>query len=307
MKIGIVDLDTSHPQNWIPIERELGHEVIGVWDGGAVHPTEYVEKFAAEKGLSRIYGSLAEMAADVDCAIIHGCDWDTHIQKARPFIEAGKSALIDKPMAGNVGDLRQLVRWAEKGARIAGSSSLRFCVEVQEWLARPVEERGTPHTAFCGCAVDEFNYGIHAYSMLSGIMGPGIERVRHLSQGPQRRIQVTWKDGRTGFLVIGSTAAYLPFYITIITEKGLSHLVADNSKLYRALLEATLPYLSGKTDTPPVPIQDLIEPELCAIAARASWLNGDAEVALADLKPDDKGYDGAEFAVGYRKMRYPNG
>ena len=40
MKIGIVDLDTSHPQAWIPIEREMGHEVIGVWDGGSVHPKE---------------------------------------------------------------------------------------------------------------------------------------------------------------------------------------------------------------------------------------------------------------------------
>ncbi len=25
MKIGIVDVDTSHPQNWIPIERNLDH------------------------------------------------------------------------------------------------------------------------------------------------------------------------------------------------------------------------------------------------------------------------------------------
>ena len=38
MKIGIVDVDTSHPDKWIPIERELGHEVVGIWDGGAVHP-----------------------------------------------------------------------------------------------------------------------------------------------------------------------------------------------------------------------------------------------------------------------------
>ena len=39
MRIGIVDVDTSHPQNWIPIERELGHEVVGLWDAGAVHPS----------------------------------------------------------------------------------------------------------------------------------------------------------------------------------------------------------------------------------------------------------------------------
>ena len=47
MRIGVVDLDTSHPQNWIPIERELGHEVVGVWDGGSVHPAEYVKRVNA--------------------------------------------------------------------------------------------------------------------------------------------------------------------------------------------------------------------------------------------------------------------
>jgi len=41
-------------------------------------------------------------------------------------------------------------------ARITGGSSLRFCYETQAWLGKPVEERGTPHTVFCGCGVDEF-------------------------------------------------------------------------------------------------------------------------------------------------------
>lgn len=305
MRIGIVDLDTSHPQNWIPIERELGHEVVGVWDGGAVHPPEYVTKFAEEKEIPRVYASLAEMVPEVDCAIIHSCDWDTHIEKARPFVEAGKSVLIDKPLAGNLRDLRQIVAWIRGGARITGGSSLRFCVEACEWLTRPIEERGTPHTALCGCGTDEYNYGIHAYALLSSVMGAGIQSVRHLGAGPQRRIQVQWADDRLAFLVVGAAAGYLPFYTTLVTEKGVSHLTPEVGKLYRALLEATLPYLAGETDAPPIPIEALIEPELCALAARKSWQTGDSIVSLPDLRAEDSGYDGAAFARGYRKMRYP--
>src|SRR5690606_9657417 len=107
--------------------------------------------------------SLEEMATEVDCAIIHSCDWDTHVDKARPFVKRGKSVLIDKPLAGNRHDLAQLQHWHMQGARIAGGSSLMFCAEVAAWLAQPADERGTPHTVFCGCGVDEFNYGIHAY------------------------------------------------------------------------------------------------------------------------------------------------
>jgi len=303
MKIGLVDLDTSHPAAWIPIERELGHEIVGVWDGGSVHPKGYADKFAAEQKIPRIFSTLEEMAKEVDCAILHGCDWDTHIAKARPFVEHGRSVLIDKPIAGNAKDLKTLSDEVKRGARITGSSSLRFCVEVQSWLAQPIEKRGTPETVFCGCGVDEFNYGIHAYSMLCGVMGPGIRSVRHLGKTLQRRIEVKWQDGRAAYLSIGAAKAYLPFYATVVTERSVSYLQADNNKLYRALLEAVLPYLAKKTDTPSVPFESLIEAERCAIAARRSWMERDREVLLTDL--GDGGYDGRAFAEEYRRSKYP--
>lgn len=305
MRIGVVDLDTSHPQNWIPIERELGHEVVGLWDGGAVHPRDYVAQFAKEHNVPEIYPSLEAMADDVDCAIIHGCDWDTHVDKARPFVEAGKGVLIDKPVAGTERDLRQLEAWANSGARITGGSSLRFCYETQRYLALPEAERGTPQTVLCGCGVDEFNYGIHAYAMLCGIMGPGIAQVQHLSTGGQHRVQATWDDGRIGYIVVGKAESWLPFYASITTEKAVTQYIADSGGLYRALLEATLPYLAGETATPPVPLTDVIEAERCALAARVSWLEGNRPVAIAELDPTAPGYDGAAFAVEYRKLKYP--
>src|SRR5437868_5871406 len=124
MKIGLVDLDTSHARCWIPIERELGHEIVGVWAGSSVHPAGFADNFAAEQRIARVYPCLTDMVADVDCAIIHSCDWDTHVAKARPFIEAGKAVLIDKPIAGNARDLRQFEAWAQQGARLSGGSAL---------------------------------------------------------------------------------------------------------------------------------------------------------------------------------------
>lgn len=305
MKIGIVDLDTSHPQNWIPILRELGHEIVGVWDGGAVHPPEYVKQFAEERNIPHVVESLTDLVPEVDSAIIHGCNWDTHIEKARPFVEAGKPVLIDKPIAGNLHDLKQLLAWSREGARITGGSSLRFCVEAAEWLAQSPEARGIPHTALCGCGTDEFNYGIHAYALLSAIMGPGIHSVQHLGEGVQRRILVHWNDARIAVLTIGGAVGYLPFHITLVTEKGVTHLKPDAGKLYRALLEAAMPYLAGETDTPPLSCDVLIEPELCALAALRSWQEGDRVIRLSDLDEQSAGYDGTEFAVGYKKMRYP--
>ena len=135
MKIGLVDLDTSHPGSWLPILRALGHEVIGVIDHGDVHPAGYATRFAAEHGIPRVFASLAETAEAVDCAIVHSCNWDTHVARTRPFIDASKAVLMDKPLAGTVADLRQLEAWAARGARITGGSSVRWCAETGAWLA----------------------------------------------------------------------------------------------------------------------------------------------------------------------------
>ena len=305
MKLGVVDLDTSHPENWVPIERELGHDVVGLWDGGAIHPAGYAEEFARKFEIPKVYESLEAMAGEVDCAIIHGCDWDSHVEKARPFAEKGKAVLVDKPMAGTLRDLRQFCEWARQGVRIAGGSSLRFCHEVQEYLAQPIDERGTPDTVLAGCGTDEFNYGVHAYSLLCGIMGPGIQSVRHLGKGAQHRVQVNWTNGRMGFLIVGQAEGWIRFYASITTGKTNTVFQTDSTRLYRALLAANLPYLSGETDQPPVSMEDLIEPELAALAARQSWMNGDAEVPLASLDVDDEGYDGKAFADQYRKNKYP--
>ena len=147
MRIGLVDVDTSHPQNWIPILRDLGHEVVGICDAGDVHPAEYVRDLAAEHAVPALYGTLDAMVDDVDCAIVHACDWDRHVDRARPFVEAGKAALLDKPVVGNLADAQQLLDWAAAGHRVTGGSSLRYAAEVCSYLREAETERGTVHTA----------------------------------------------------------------------------------------------------------------------------------------------------------------
>lgn len=298
MNIGLVDLDTSHPASWLPHLRALGHDVVGVWDGGGVHPAGYAERFITEHGIARVFPTLEAMAEAVDLAIVHSANWDMHVARIAPFVTAGRAVLVDKPIAGNRRDLAQIGAWVAAGARITGGSSLRVCREAQAWQAGGA----VAHTALCGCGVDEFNYGIHAYALLSGLLGPGIISARHLSTHGQRRIQLTWADGRVGWLVVGP-ADWFPFYATLVSDSGVTYLTIDTDHLYRALLEAMLPYLAGETDTPPLPWEALIEPELAALAARESWRHGDVEVRLDAVEND--GYDGTAFAATYRDTKYP--
>src|SRR4030095_4142067 len=83
--IGLVDLDTSHPRAWLPILRELGYTVAGVYDGGTVYPLGYAGEFAHETGIPLAFVSVEEMALhpDIHIAIVHSCDWDLHVGRAR--------------------------------------------------------------------------------------------------------------------------------------------------------------------------------------------------------------------------------
>lgn len=302
MKIGLVDLDTSHPANWIPVIRRMGHEVEAVWDGGTVFRSGYADRFAAEHGVPHVAGSLEEIADMVDCAIIHSCDWDIHLSRAEIFQERGIPVLIDKPIAGRVGDLKRIGNWLEDGYRICGGSSLRFNYDVEEFLETPVSERGEPCIVFAGCGIDEFSYGIHAYSLLCGILGPGAKSVRYLGEKGQALIEIKWRDGRMGIVSVGKNE-WIPFYATVVTDKGVKQIIVDSARLYESLLSPCLPYLSGETDEPPVPTASLMEPELAAIAAMESRRRDGAWVSLDELNEASFAYDGAVFADQYRKQR----
>lgn len=306
MKLGLIDLDTSHPRNWVPLLRELGHDVVGVYDHGDIHPQGYARTFADEHDIPTVFESLDDLVESVDAAVLHGCDWDTHITRATPLIDAGKPVLIDKPLAGRLGDLETLASWEQAGARVAGGSSLRFCREIQAFNARPIEERGTPRTVFVACGVDEFNYGIHAYAMLLGLMGPGPTRVTHLGGDTQWRVRVDWPDDRVGFVTVGPGEKWLPFAATAVTEKTIEQITADTADLYRGMLREVLPYLAGRIDTPPIPMTDLMEPERCAIAALRSRAEGGRAIDLGAMPTEGAGYDGRAFADAYRRQKYPH-
>ena len=304
-RLGLVGLCSSHPGNWVPILRQLKAsgewdvEVVAAWDSGETRPLGYAADFCLKTGIPHALETLDEMPELVDGVIIHSVNWDRHLEQARPFIAAGKSVFIDKPIIGCMQDAATIRVWQREGHRISGGSALRFTREVRDWALNFSDV----HTAYSAVGTDEFNYGIHGYSLLSQVMGPGIASAKYLTTSGQRQILLNWHDGRCAFLTVGKTGG-LPFNVTAVTASNVFQARIDNSAIYLNLLRAQLPYLTGTTDTPPVPPEFLLEPEMAALAARASWLDNGRTVCLNELNADMSGYDGTVFAEEYRKKRF---
>jgi len=307
-RIGLVGLCTSHPECWVPIIQDFTRqgkydiEIVTAWDSGETRPSGFAAEFCRKFDIPHPALTLDEMVPMVDGVIVHTTNWDRHLEQARPFVDAGKSVLIDKPIVGNLRDAAVILDWMKQGKRITGGSSLRFNQEVSEFLAAPEEERGLVQTAYTVIGVDDFNYGIHAYSLLSCLMGPGVQSAQYLGSSNQKQLMLQWLDGRIALLTVGKTA-WLPFNLTVVTTKKVVQIAVDNTKIYQSLLEAQLPYFTGQTNKRALETEEILEPELAALAARQSWLNGGQKVFLTDLRHDDPGYDGTLFAQEYRRSR----
>lgn len=298
MRIGVVDLDTSHPEAFLPLLRERGHDVVAVYGGHTVVDDDYTRRYATENGIARVVDDLTELVGDVDAVFVHGVDWDTHLARVRLFAGHGIPVHLCKPFAGRAADVREMVALAADGARITGGSALRWSAAVAEWRAR--EER-----ADTGLAVTyghPLDYGVHAFSLLHGFHGPGIEAARALD-AEGRRVELRWRDGRTGVVIVQPAGEGYGFFATLVSVRGVHHVEAGGADLYARLLDATLAHLVAP-GPPEVSLAELVEPELAVLAGRASAENSGQWVRLHDDPAiDGVAFDGAEFAVGYRLAR----
>ena len=307
-RIGLVGLCTSHPEAWVPIIRELVSEglfeaeIVAAWDSGETRPPGFAREFCERFAIPHAVDNPEEMIPLVDGVIVHTTNWDRHMEQAAPFVNAGKAVYIDKPIAGNMRDANRYLDWLAQGRKVTGGSVLRYFRPAREFLALPETERGKVRTAYTAVGVDDFNYGIHGYAILASILGPGIVSARYLGESNQKQIMLQWKDGRVGLLTAGKSA-WLPFNLTVVTDRNVKQFAENGNAIYSAMLREVMPFFTGKTDTPPVPSAALIEPELAAMAAKVSWNSGGREIFLSDLRNDDPGFDGTQFAREYLRAR----
>ncbi len=303
-RIGLVGLCTTHPRKWTSVLRDISAksdlkvEVTAAWDSGETKPVGFAKEFCYTHNIANYLENLEDMLELVDGVIIHTTNWDKHLEQAKIFVDMGKSVLIDKPIVGRMSDVNILLEWMKEGKIITGGSSLRFNYEVMQLLAQPVSERGNIHTAYCCVGLDEFNYGIHGYALLSGLMGPGIRSVRYLGSSKQKQLCLTWHSGNMAFLSVGKTSS-LPFNLTVVSDKNVFHIKPDPGNLYRYFLENIIPYFIGKIKESHYPPEIMLEPELAALAAKTSWQNNGQEVFLDDLGLVSASYDGTQFAKRY--------
>ncbi len=294
IRIGIVDLDTTHPQAFTRILRAIpGVEVSALWDGHDVWPEGYDRRFAAANDIPVVCASLEEMTDHVDAAMILGTNWDAHIERALVFMKAKKPVLIDKPVVGSIRDCDRLRNLKEKhGAHLFGGSSLRYAREITSLRGELSSRDDLVSASACGPG-DFFSYGIHTTEMLQGFAGTGIRSVKAVASGRFPVFCAEYAGGLAAFLHL--QMEYNEWSLTANTTAGFRAAVVSAEGLYEPFLESFV--RSAGTGSDVDEIAGPLEAVRVHLAAKIALKSGNA-VFLDDLPPG-AGFDGRAFTAHY--------
>ena len=296
-----MNIDISHPGTFAKKMKEMNRgKYVAIYNDG-FRTDEEVDAFIKNNKLEKRCKTIEELVDMVDIGFVHDCNWDKHLKHAMPFIKAGKPVFIDKPICGNLAECNKLEELVKNGAKILGSSSVRYANEFVEIKKQLAENNEEIVSVYGTAGVDEFNYGVHIMEGIHGLLGSGVDSVKYIgtaarSEAPVEQYYVTWKNGIKIIYQL-QTGIWQPFDVIVTTNRGIHHFRVDVKQIYSAILKRIFDYMEKGIEM--ASITDLTETIKIYLAGKASREQEGAEIKLEDLTLEDKGYDGYAFEKQY--------
>ena len=305
LKFGAVTIDVSHPAGFAAKLLEGDRARYTAVFNDCFRTKEEVEAFSKQFD-AKIYEDLDEMIDNIDLGLVHCCNWDKHLDYVMHFVRKGKPVFVDKPIVGNMKDLRTIIELEKNGARILGTSALRYAYEVRDVNAKLKEAGAEPIFVSTTVGVDEFNYAIHAVELICGIMPCDPVSCRYI--GDSKTSEGFNAESYFIKFASGASAMYTAVdkkfvlcHTTVLTNSNAAPdmcFTVDNKRLYDAMLPEVCSAMEG-IDNMLIPVSEMAKPIKVLLAGKASKLNGGIEVALDSPLLEETSFDGYAFEIGY--------
>jgi len=219
-----------------------------------------------------------DVIGQVDAVIIATDIGAEHVDRARPFVEAGLPLFVDKPLADNADDLRAFIEWVDGGQAILSTSCMRYGKEFLPYRLS-THELGAVRHACITTAKSWEKYGIHALEGLYPILGPGFLTVRNTGTSERNVVHLTHASGADATVV--ATADMFGGFgcLQLCGTAGHAQVAfADTFFAFKAQLQAFVDYL--RTGVRPFPFDETVELIKLVIAGIRSREAGGSEIAV---------------------------
>lgn len=298
LRIGIVDIDTSHPGSFIPILRSIKNvDITAVWDAGDIWDDSYVKDFAKEHKIQNVISDIEDMFEHVDAVMVQSANWDCHIDRSMPFIERGIPVLIDKPVVGSYKDIKRMKKIVrEHSSIIFGGSSLLYQPDAIQFARSLSGEYSVVHAFGMG---DIFNYGIHTVAIAQTLLGVGAKSIVYLNDDDHPSFRIDFISDKKLYLHLGLNMGY--WSLVVHDKEEQKSLTIDTSNLYQPFLESFVSLLKNDKAYNKSFMGLPLEASTILLGAKLS-MEEKRVIELSDL-PDTTRFDGRRFLKEYRKLR----
>ena len=109
---------------------------------------------------------------EVDAVIIPTDKGHEHLERARPFIDAGLPVFIDKPLTDREDHLGEFVTWHSQGKAILSTSCMRYARDFEQ-AREQIQEIGELRLVTMTTPKSWERYGIHALEGVYPFLAPG--------------------------------------------------------------------------------------------------------------------------------------
>jgi hypothetical protein len=222
-----------------------------------------------------------EVIGEVDAVVIATDIGSEHVERARPFVEAGLPVFVDKPLVDNHADLRTFCRWVEAGHPIMSSSCMRY---AKEFMAYRICTHELGDLLYAGITTPKSweRYGIHALESIYPILGPGFLSARNTGTAERNVVHLKHSSGADA-VVVASSGMYGAFGCLQLggSEGQVQVVFSDTFYAFKSQLEAFIDYL--RTGTRPFPFGETVELMQLVIAGIRSRKDGGREVGVDEV------------------------
>jgi len=244
------------------------------------------EEVAKASLIEHVVSNPTEVMGHVDAVIIPTDKGEEHLERARPFIDAGIPVFIDKPLTIVDDHLRRFIHWQRGGKPILSTSCMRYAKEFE--IARKKQMMiGEPRLITMTTPKSWERYGIHALEGVYPFLEPGgFLDVLNSGSESSNIVHIRHESG-VEILLAAIHDIYAAFGCLNIygTEGVLTKKFEDTFFAFKAQLVAFVDYL--KTGNLPFPFEETVELMRIVIAAIKSRDEGGRRVALTEIAHGD--------------------
>ena len=266
IRIGIVGSDNSHADRFSELVNlpERAQHIEGA-------RVEYLygreagrtEEVSANNRIPHIVSDPAEMIGKVDAAMVVFRHGSLHLERARPFLEAGIPTFVDKPLTVDVDEAQELVALAKRtGTPLTSYSTVRWASHAGRFKDQMTKLGGVPAALYTSPAERQsvygglIFYGVHAVELMHELHGTTIREIRATEHGNGCMVAtVRYADGPVVTLELLKGTA-VRFEMTAYGVGNVLHEPLDMSDCYLNGMKAFLEMV--RTGRPPLPHAEMV-------------------------------------------------